>query len=177
MARGLHKSRGELAQILAANPHLSIANPEELGGVPKLDAPSSPVCRPGRGLDAPKVQEKPLEPEKKKSRGEVEFELILKAKFPNARVLYERITFKLASRVRYTPDFDVIFPDGRVEFYEVKGKFLFKGAHEDHTRLSKGKARSAADAYPFRFHIAMKLSGSWEITPLRGLFDELSVTP
>ena len=34
---------------------------------------------------------------------------------------YERHKLKLADKTYYTPDFEVMLPDGRIEFYEVKG--------------------------------------------------------
>ena len=35
--------------------------------------------------------------------------------------LFEPITFRLADKTRYTPDFMVQYPDGLIEFAEVKG--------------------------------------------------------
>lgn len=34
---------------------------------------------------------------------------------------YEPEKFELAYRCMYTPDFRVIFPDGKIEYHEVKG--------------------------------------------------------
>lgn len=34
---------------------------------------------------------------------------------------FESIKFKLARKTTYTPDFCVLFPDGRIQFVEIKG--------------------------------------------------------
>ncbi len=56
--------------------------------------------------------------------------------------LYEGMTFKLGKDCRYTPDFDVMLPDGTIELHETKGHW---------TEQAKVKIRVAADLFPFRF--------------------------
>lgn len=55
---------------------------------------------------------------------------------------YEAVTFKLGNVCRYTPDFLVVLPDGRLELHEVKGHW-----RDD----AKVKLRVAADKFPFTF--------------------------
>jgi hypothetical protein len=55
---------------------------------------------------------------------------------------FERIKLRLADRTFYTPDFDVMRLDGRLEFHEVKGVW------RDDARV---KIKVAAAQYPFRF--------------------------
>ncbi len=70
---------------------------------------------------------------------------------------YERVTFKIAERCRYTPDFDVQLPDGTFEFHETKGFW------EDDARV---KIKVAAATFPFAFvgvkKKAKKDGGGWE---------------
>lgn len=74
---------------------------------------------------------------------------------------YERVTFKLADDCRYTPDFQVVYPDGLVEYHEVKGFW------EDD---ALAKIKVAATSFPeFTFRAFHKKSGQWherEFKPL-----------
>ncbi len=55
---------------------------------------------------------------------------------------FEGMTFKLAEGSRYTPDFNVMYPDGRMEMHEVKGRWI-----DD----AKTKIKVAAEKFPFPF--------------------------
>lgn len=67
---------------------------------------------------------------------------------------FEADTFELGHRCTYTPDFRVSFPDGRIEYHEVKGFW------RDDARVKiKVAARKNSE---FRF-VAVKLRGRrWE---------------
>ncbi len=99
------------------------------------------------------------------NRTEREYELILRAQFPHATIRYEAYTLKLAEGCRYVPDFAVEHADGTLEFYEIKGRFIFSKA------LTKPK--TAAELFPQRFTLAQKTESGWEITPLRGKIDHV----
>ena len=77
------------------------------------------------------------------------------------RFEFERVTLKLADDTRYTPDFYVVFADGRIEFHETKG-------FERDDALVKFKA--AADRWPeFGFVMVAWRKGQWVVTrDLRG---------
>jgi hypothetical protein len=73
---------------------------------------------------------------------------------------FERVTFKLADNCRYTPDFDVLFPDGSMEFIDSKGG----GPMDDKSRV---KVKVAAEKFPmFQFviekRLPKKLGGGWK---------------
>jgi hypothetical protein len=66
---------------------------------------------------------------------------------------FELVTLRLADRVRYTPDFFVVYPDG-LGFVEVKGGFI-----RDDARI---KLQVAARMYPeLRFTLAQYVKGAW----------------
>ena len=72
---------------------------------------------------------------------------------------YERHNLKLADKTYYKPDFEVMLPDGTIEFHEVKG-FMQEDANV--------KLKVAADQFPqyvFRLVRWDKLTG-WKITAL-----------
>ena len=56
--------------------------------------------------------------------------------------MYEGMTFRLAKRTTYTPDFNVMLPDGEIECHEVKGFWI------DDARV---KIKVAAEKFPFVF--------------------------
>lgn len=97
------------------------------------------------------------------NRTEREYSMILSRKFPTANIRYEGYSLKLAEGCRYIPDFAVELQDGRLEFHEVKGAFIFSKA------LTKPK--TAAELFPQRFVLAQKIKGEWHITTLRGKAD------
>lgn len=98
------------------------------------------------------------------NKTEAEYGEMLKRQYPSATLRYEAYTLKLADGCRYTPDWAVEFPDGRLEFHEVKGAFIFAKALV--------KPRTAAELFPQRFVLAQKRQGAWEITPLKGKADQ-----
>jgi hypothetical protein len=64
-----------------------------------------------------------------------------------ALVRFEQHKLKLADRTFYTPDFGVVFPDGLMEFHEVKGFW------EEDARL---KIKVAAEQFPEYLFIGVK---------------------
>ena len=72
---------------------------------------------------------------------------------------FERHNLKLADKTYFKPDFEVMLPDGIIEFHEVKG-FMMDDAN--------AKLKIAADQFPqFVFRLVKwdKLTG-WQITAL-----------
>ena len=67
---------------------------------------------------------------------------------------YEGVTFKLADRTTYTPDFFVVCRD-RFEFHEVKGRLLADGST---------KFKVAAEMHPwFKWYMVRKAGAAWKI--------------
>lgn len=97
---------------------------------------------------------------KEPNRTEREYEMMLKASFPAAIVKWEAYTLRLASRVNYTPDFSVLHPSGELEFFEVKGPYIWPKAMV--------KLRMAAEQFDHPFTLAQKLKSGWEITSIVG---------
>lgn len=100
--------------------------------------------------------------EKNKTEQRYEDE-VLKPQLASGEILwykFEAVTLKLATGLRYTPDFPVIRSDGVLEFREVKGSLKFM---EDD---AKAKIKMAEEIFPFSFvltaPIAKKLGGGWE---------------
>lgn len=84
------------------------------------------------------------------NRTEAEYSQLLEAMRSSGEVLwwaFEGMTFKLAEGSRYTPDFNVMFADGRLEQHEVKGRWI-----DD----AKTKIKVAADKFPFVFKAIFK---------------------
>lgn len=67
---------------------------------------------------------------------------------------FERLTFKLARRTRYTPDFDVLYPDGHLELVELKATWSHgkSGWHDD----SKVKFKVAREHFPMFSFIGVR---------------------
>ena len=95
---------------------------------------------------------------KEPNRTEREYWLILKARFPQADIRWEAYTLRLASRCSYTPDLSVLHPDNTLEFWEIKGPFVFSKALT--------KVRAVAGAFSHKFTLAQKLKTGWKITEL-----------
>lgn len=72
---------------------------------------------------------------------------------------FEAITFVLAPRTRYTPDFFVMLPDGRIEFYETKGFMRDDAA----VKLKVAAAKFSM----FRFYLVKRACGKWKITEVK----------
>lgn len=93
------------------------------------------------------------------NRTEREFEAQLRAKFPAATIRWEGYRLKLAHLATYEPDYSVQHEDGTVEFFEVKGAYVFPKA--------LAKLRIAAVMFPqHKFTLAQKKKTGWEITEL-----------
>ncbi len=60
--------------------------------------------------------------------------------WPGEMLPFEGVTFRLAQRTRYTPDFGFVHPTGALTFYEVKGFW------RDDARV---KIKTAARLYPW----------------------------
>lgn len=89
------------------------------------------------------------------NKTESEFELILKAQYPDAVIWYESIKLRLADRCWYTPDFVRYSAlTGEFCFYEVKGGHIWDD--------SKVKFKCAKEQYPqFEFAMFQKKKGEW----------------
>ena len=72
----------------------------------------------------------------------------------NHGFLFEQIKLRLADKTFYTPDFMVIGKGGEIEMHEVKG-FMRDDAAV--------KLKVAAEQFPFRFILAKKVKGKWQI--------------
>lgn len=68
---------------------------------------------------------------------------------------FEPVTFRLAKRTRYTPDFRVVLTDGSKEWHEVKGSFMREKAWI--------KLKLAAELHPERFLLCRWVDGAWQI--------------
>lgn len=69
---------------------------------------------------------------------------------------YEPVRFRLGKGVTYTPDFQVILPDGSVEYHEVKGAFIREDA--------RVKFRVIATVYPeLTFELVQWRNGYWMV--------------
>lgn len=70
---------------------------------------------------------------------------------------FEGMKFRLADNTFYTPDFNLMRPDGQIEIHEVKGFW------QDDARV---KIKVASEMYPFKFIAvkarAKKHGGGWE---------------
>lgn len=126
--------------VLALNPQLAAL----ASANPKL--PVRPVVA-FSGQKGPEIAEKTKQP-KIPTGTEREYEAMLRREHPDCRVLFERYTLKLSNDCRYVPDFAVVHPDGRVDFHEVKGAFLFGGATKSSTHTSLTKPKLAAENFP-----------------------------
>lgn len=82
---------------------------------------------------------------------------------------FEALTLKLAADTRYTPDFLVVYPDGRQVIEEVKGRW------EDDARA---KIKVAADRFPWEFVGLTRRKktdgGGWDREAFKGWSDEVA---
>jgi hypothetical protein len=97
------------------------------------------------------------------NRTEAEYAGILQARKLAGEIIewhFESVTFKLADDTRYTPDFDILFADGTMEFVDAKG-----GGPIDPKSLVKIKC-AAEKFQQFAFVIEQKQSkkdgGGWK---------------
>jgi hypothetical protein len=72
---------------------------------------------------------------------------------------FEPEKFRLAPATYYTPDFRVLFPDGGIEFHEIKGFIEAAG---------QVKIKVAAELHPYKFirveRVAKRDGGGWKYT-------------
>ena len=91
------------------------------------------------------------------TRTEAEYGIILKAEFPGCPIFYEGLTLKLLSGHKYTPDWVIRLPEGKILCIEVKNA-AYKHA-------SYGRARLAFDCakteWPFKFRWVVKTKEGW----------------
>jgi hypothetical protein len=67
---------------------------------------------------------------------------------------YESIKLRLAENTTYTPDFEVVRPDGSIEFHEVKGGYIREDAWL--------KLKIAAELFPeFTFYLCQYKNKCW----------------
>ena len=86
---------------------------------------------------------------------------------------YERHNLKLADKTYYKPDFEVILPDGSIEFHETKG-FM-----RDDANVKVKVAASQFPQYVFRLVQWNKKTGCWTIKqyPPRNLQEKMTKMP
>lgn len=166
-------SREDLEKLKNRPPRSSRQSVRDLN--PELFGGALPAGRAASGPEAEKGPSEPKQaPEPKKTGAEKEFEMILRREYPDCEIKFEAYTLVLAPGLRYTPDFAVEHPDGKLSFFEVKGAFLFKGATKSMTRATLTKPRTAAMLFPHRFHIAIRSrSGEWSREKLSGKADTI----
>jgi hypothetical protein len=75
-----------------------------------------------------------------------------------ARWYYEPVTLRLADRTTYRPDFLLVFPDGTLQFVEIKGK-----STSGRYNAGKAKFKIAREMYPhWQFVMLTRGKGGWE---------------
>lgn len=92
--------------------------------------------------------------EKNKTEQAFESEMLEPRKLAGELVWYgyEPLTFRIAKKTSYTPDYMALRADGTMEAWEVKG--TWKDQHYQHSRV---KVKVAAAMFPmFPFRVAMR---------------------
>lgn len=103
------------------------------------------------------LKPEPVKPRRSQSMNKTEREYYNKllVLYDASEIKWEGYVLRLANRATYCPDFAVSFPDGRIEFHEVKGAYIFPKALV--------KLRIAAELFPHRFFLAQKKKTGWEV--------------
>lgn len=140
-------------------PDASHASAETRRLNPNLFPPAAAIQASVAAVNAGTATVKPRRA-KEPNATEREYELMLRAAYPHAVIRWEAYTLRLANRCTYTPDWSVMFTDGRIEMHEVKGAYLFPKA--------LAKPRVAAEVFNHRFVLAQKLKTGWQITEISG---------
>lgn len=92
------------------------------------------------------------------NKTEAAYERVLRARQQAGEIewyQFEGMTFRLAKKTRYTPDFTVMLNNGEFQCHEVKG-FMMDDANV--------KIKCAAEMYPIRFFVVRLVRKQWEIT-------------
>lgn len=110
------------------------------------------------------AEPEPPAPKPRMNKTETEYGLLLRARQTNGEILwydFEPLTFRLAPKTRYTPDFIIQRQDGSLEAHEVKGFW------RDDARV---KIKVAARLFPWLKFIAVKKGkqGAWYREEIRG---------
>jgi hypothetical protein len=129
--------------FLRANGHLPPLSP-----APAPDRPSTAKEQPAKKRI--RQSAKPL-----LNKLETEFLAYLRGQFPDAPIHAQAFRFRLANGLHYTPDL-VVWADGWLTCYEVKGPHAFRGGFEN--------LKSAANRFvEIAWRLAWKESGRWQI--------------
>lgn len=91
------------------------------------------------------------------NRLEKEYQSLLEARRIEGEIEwvgFECIKFRLADKTYLTPDFMVMRANGEIEVHEVKG-FMEEDANV--------KLKVCAENFPFKFFLAKKLKGQWDV--------------
>jgi hypothetical protein len=117
-----------------------------------------------RGVEPPAKRERPTY----RSKTEARYAQYLYLLVSEHQILgweYETVTLKLATDLRYTPDFLVRELDGSVSFHEVKGA---RKAFAERERLGRAKVKVAAALFPWRFWLVWpERNGEWALEVVR----------
>jgi len=110
-----------------------------------------------RGLIPPQPKRKPSHTPGVMNKTEAAWANQLEARRKVGEILswrFEGLTLKLAPGLRYTPDFEVVMPNGLIQFHETKGGY----ARED----AVVKLKTAAVIFPeFRFFLCRRIRTEW----------------
>ena len=135
----------------AKHPETRAALSEAAGFQPMTLKPVADAQRPAIRMPKPRTPNK----------GEAEYGALLRREWPYAQIEYEAVSLRLPSGTRYTGDWTVMPPTGRMVIVEVKGKYRLGSA-----AASARAFKEAAAAYPnieFR-HATKQEDGSWLVT-------------
>lgn len=151
MANNLRWTQDEVNRALAKNKHLSIGDkPPEF--TPRKAVQTISEAKP------PKIAKRAKGPNKT----ELEWLKHLEATHPGTIIRFEAYKLRLADGCYYIPDFAIEYKDV-VEFYEVKGDFIFSKA--------LNKPKMAAEVFPQLFRMAHKTKEwGWVVTEFPGRF-------
>jgi len=160
----LDQTPGVSLAVKKANPHLfpELAAMSELPAERLAKATTRQASSPASTPQSPKsTKDSGKKPHRAKepNRTEREFEAQLRTEFPKATIRWEAYRLKLAPLATYEPDYSVAHENGTVEFFEVKGPYVFPKA--------LAKLRVAAVMFPqHKFTLAQKKKIGWERTEL-----------
>jgi hypothetical protein len=95
------------------------------------------------------------------NKGEAEYGALLRKMFPYAHIEYEAVSLRLPSGTRYTGDWSIFPPTGRMLIVEVKGSYRLGSA-----AASARAFKEACAAFPMIefHHVTKQEDGSWLTT-------------